>query len=96
MREAGCSYQQLFFPINEMLPKENPSIGLDESLGWYESIFEALTEGGSVLVVCKNGMHRSRREGSGERGKRSSWARILLVFSAALASRFPLPRQWPE
>ena len=63
MREAGASYQQLHFPINEMLPKENPSITIEESLGWYEKVFDALAEGGSVLVVCKNGMHRSRREG---------------------------------
>ena len=63
MREAGASYQQLHFPINEMLPKENPAIKIDESLGWYETVFGALAAGGSVLVVCKNGMHRSRREG---------------------------------
>ena len=63
MREAGASYQQLHFPINEMLPKENPAIALGASLGWYESVFDALADGGSVLVVCKNGMHRSRREG---------------------------------
>ena len=63
LREAGATYQQLHFPINQMLPKDNPSITLEESLEWYGSVFTALGEGGSVLVVCKNGMHRSRREG---------------------------------
>ena len=63
LREAGATYQQLYFPINEMLPKDNPGISLEASWEYYGSVFSALGEGGTVLVVCKNGMHRSRREG---------------------------------
>ena len=63
MREVGSTYHQLYFPIDDMMRKDKSGISLDESGGYYQRFFEGLAAGGSVLVCCTNGMHRSRREG---------------------------------
>ena len=57
----GGGYQQLFFPINSFLLRENVAghVPVEEQVQWYRGIFAALHFGGQVLVVSNNGVHRS-------------------------------------
>ena len=57
-------YFQMHLPLNQMILKDG-QMPLEEQMGWYEPIFQALAEGGQVLVCCKNGVHRSRCNGCG-------------------------------
>ena len=57
---------QMHLPINRMLGRDQAhptTIPSTEQGIWYAPIFDALANGGVVLVCCKNGMHRSLCKG---------------------------------
>jgi len=54
----GPHYKLMYFPINEFLLKEE-KYSFRSQVAWYQAILDELVDGRSVLVVCKNGMHRS-------------------------------------
>ena len=60
---VGAPFQHAYMPINDMLVKDQAEseAPFSDQGRWYAPIFEALRQGGSVLVTDKGGQHRSRR-----------------------------------
>lgn len=55
-------FLQMHLPLNCMIMRDMThatAIPVDAQREYYQRIFEALGDGGRVLVCCKNGVHRS-------------------------------------